>query len=475
MSFSISLTHIFIFLTCVLFILFLISEERERKKNGLGLYPMTFPGYVYAGILLFTWMFITSVIHYIIGTVETHQPNAGSYFYSVLFKGELSDLWLFVFGWMVYILIDEQSDKEFIHKAILITGIILILSGFIAMFSEFRLSHILSGAGYVASAENRPQHPALSMGGFLLYQPIGFMNTRLTYAGLLILVLPLMVSTVSRTGALFMPDRPLLERSFFVIMVILGFVVLIMNRSRSAIFALGFAVFTVMTLHLLSMFFSGTKPADDTTQKQPPRGRAQLVSSVMVMAVFLFVIALVIFTKIVSPAELAGSARRNLDFAFRHTDWQRNVIWKASGDIIRKSPYIGVGPGQFKEAVGDWKTDYVSRHPDTLYFIMNTPDGHAHNDLLHIFAIGGFPAVILFLMMIALIIQLPTIARITSGETYILLIGGIMGIMAFFSAGLFQCYFQDDEVVGFFWVLTGFLFTYTKPMRHERSFYSMPS
>ena len=140
----------------------------------------------------------------------------------------------------------------------------------------------------------------------------------------------------------------------------------------------------------------------------------------------------------------------------RFTDAYRPIIWTGTGALIRENPVLGVGPGGFPAATRAWREDYSRRFPVIWYFTRNAPDGHAHNDLLHLAAVGGLPAGLLFLVLMFLCVR-ETARRLSEGadgsgrnlvERRLL-----VGVTALFPAGLFQCYFQDDEVVVLFWVL----------------------
>ena len=137
----------------------------------------------------------------------------------------------------------------------------------------------------------------------------------------------------------------------------------------------------------------------------------------------------------------------------RHTDYFRPILWTGSLRLIEAHPILGVGAGNFKAATLAWREQYLLAHPDLLYFFKNTPDGHAHNDVLHLSVIGGIPAGLSFLGLVYLIIQRMLrsahTGRPSDYRTALLL----CGCLAFFIAGIAQCYFQDDEVVVVFWTV----------------------
>ena len=78
----------------------------------------------------------------------------------------------------------------------------------------------------------------------------------------------------------------------------------------------------------------------------------------------------------------------------------------------------------------------------------------------HIAAISGILNVIFYLGILYFIIVKILEKSINSEDTAL-----YYGLVGFFFAGLFQCYFQDDEVVLVFWYLVGFLFN---PLKFEK-------
>lgn len=417
MALSVSATHFFI---AVCFLFFLLrtllqmfhrewsfSETFTEKRNHL-----TYPPPFLVALLLFMWLFIDSLLISFSGNGSSPAS---------IIKSEAADLPLLLFGMIIFNLSRHGDTNKTIEKAFIAFSILLILSGIVSLFSEFRLSRLAVGAGFQQSAYNRPQHPAFLIDSIRIYQPIGFMNTKLTYAGLLILTIPFLLTR---------PTVKKREKSFYRILAAFATILLMINQTRSA--AAGFLVAV-----LASVVYSILRVRTSTRR---------LILTISVVA--FSILSLAIMTH--RPFFTAKTRE-----VFRHTDYQRTVIWSASFDLFKNHTLTGVGPGNFQVAIKDWKNDFVPEHPETWYFVSNVPDGHAHNDLLHLLATGGIPAGLLFIFLIYGSIRIPRSIR-SSEEEKIAFINRT-GLIAFFIAGLAQCYFQDAEVVVFFWSILGYI------------------
>ena len=112
---------------------------------------------------------------------------------------------------------------------------------------------------------------------------------------------------------------------------------------------------------------------------------------------------------------------------------------------------MGVGPGNYGKEIELARKSLSEKYQNLLFFFEVTQRGHAHNDFLHIAAIAGLPAMILYILLGAVIAYY--LLQHKQSRTDGILFYGLVG---FFFAGLFQCYFQDDEVVIVFWYLLGF-------------------
>lgn len=405
---SISLTQAFIGVTAITFI---YEWLRDRATLSWSLRSSAAPELL-AGGALFAWFIISLGLQLVLG------PDAGLTFRRAAAR-ELSDLPLYGFAWVVLIASAEPGNRSLILKALTAYAALLVASGVAALFSEFRLAKLVMGAGEIASAKNRPQHLVYSFGDLRIFRPIGFMNTRLTFAGMLVMMVPFALTR-------FAAKEPVHRARWFWSALFLGLLaVLFVNGTRSAWIGLGavaLACGAVMAARRLS--------------------RRWLVA---------FGIApLALATGMtVAPPELRGALADSISSrVIRYTDAERPILWAAALDLLTQRPLTGVGPGAFPESQSSWRASFVAANPMTLYWVTNAPDGHAHSDLLHVAATGGIPAGVAFLTLMFFVLRrafdetLPPMARALA-----------LGGAGLFPAGLFQCYFQDDEVVTVFWII----------------------
>ena len=137
----------------------------------------------------------------------------------------------------------------------------------------------------------------------------------------------------------------------------------------------------------------------------------------------------------------------------KHTDSGRTFIWDSTFAIIEKNPFLGIGPGNYPNVIDHSRKERSEKNNELLFFYEVTQRGHAHNDYFHIIAISGFLNLFLYLG-IFYSIGIKIIERAKQGKNNNL----FFGLIGFFFAGLFQCYFQDDEVVIVFYYILGILF-----------------
>ena len=407
---SISLTQVLIGVTVLVFLVewLRLGRPLTAATEGLG-----HPESLLVGGLIFVWLLLSFAVHFSIA------GDGGAVFRAASSR-ELSDLPLYGFAWVVLVAARHPDNRRLIYGSLLSFAVIVIISGLLGLFSEFRLARVLTGQGAVASARNRPQHLAFEWQGFRIFRPIGLMNTRLTYAGLLFLCLPaLAYSVYARRG----PSKIAVSA-----LLVGALVVLRINATRSAWFGL----MAPAALTLLTILLYGR--------------RAARVAAWVALAA----IGLVMLGSLLHPSLRKGVMSLAKNELLRYTDAERPVLWAGSADMIRERPILGIGPGAFPEAQQSWRKGFTDHNPMTFYWVNNSPDGHAHNDLLHLAVVGGMPAAALFVLLSFFLVRrsldpgLPGMAR-----------AFLMGCAALFPAGLFQCYFQDDEVVTVFWILLG--------------------
>lgn len=123
----------------------------------------------------------------------------------------------------------------------------------------------------------------------------------------------------------------------------------------------------------------------------------------------------------------------------------RALIWKMSCDIIKEHPFFGAGPENLKEALKQTK--------NKRSHVYGKLTGHtvdkAHNDFLHIAAVSGLPALVLYLLFIALIFKenISSIMRLSTKSVI------AFAVLAYAIQSLFNI--SVIAVAPLFWVLLG--------------------
>ena len=407
---SISLTQILIAVTLIVF-----AVEWRRRGRGVP-HVLEGPGHIEilaAGGLLFSWLFLSLAAHLYLAA----EPGR---VFRMAASRELRNLPLYGFAWVTLVAAMNRDNRRLILNSFFAFAVILVASGVVALFSEFRLARLVMGAGHVISARNRPQHPAFTWDALRVFRPIGFMNTRLTYAGILALCIPPILYSAWAARGWMRVSAALLSFG--------SIVVLAVNATRSAWIGLS----APAGLAVLNAVLHGSRTAR--------------IASIMLVGLVVVGLSAALTQPVVRSAGLFAIRSEVL----RYTDAERPILWAASAELAADHPLFGVGPGTFPEVQRRWRARFTERNPMTFYWVNNAPDGHAHNDLLHQAATGGILAAALFALLFYLIIRRSLDPEL-SGMARALL----MGCASLFPAGLFQCYFQDAEVVVVFWILLG--------------------
>ncbi|MBU43147.1 MAG: hypothetical protein CMN76_08020 [Spirochaetaceae bacterium] len=476
------------------------------------------------GWSLFAWLLIVYGIRsaqYYLFDHPLYNPSP--------YHNELTDFFLFLFGFLAFrhllhSFVDKGSGPpretgmpiaktEQILKGITLTlsvfAVITVITGGMAVFSEVRLSKLFTGHGADFHAGNRPQFLFRQMGDLSLFRPIGFMNTRLSYAGILLFSQVILVhnfleslrfgnrSSSRETGLLERRPGPLLSTLFWAVLSGLGLVVSLMNGSRSGqigiLLALGLLLsyrFLAWRLHSKARRIAGSdgspginlndgsihrsaskQDASGDTQQSLPKQNTieQTITAHLAQGTgkrkILVLLGLLL---------IAGTSWLYLHMlqsgTHRHTDFMRPLIWHGSFSIFLEHPLLGIGPGNFTDWFHEWARSFYAEHPRTMYFLEITPDSHAHNDLLHLMVLGGVPAGLLFFGLIfhavRSLLEAMRNGIVSRGASEIREARGTIqasnllnlevairtSLPGFLVAGLSQCYFQDDEVVVVFWV-----------------------
>ncbi|MBI3394862.1 MAG: hypothetical protein HY042_03425 [Spirochaetia bacterium] len=93
----------------------------------------------------------------------------------------------------------------------------------------------------------------------------------------------------------------------------------------------------------------------------------------------------------------------------------------------------------------------ISRERPSLWYAYSVIQrGHAHNDALHLLAVGGPLSLVLYFVFFALLLRSLLRPHQTAEIGYLR-----WGLVVIFFGGLFQCYFQGDQVLLPFWIIAG--------------------
>lgn len=430
---SISATHIFIALSFIAYIIAISTGiQIDLKPTRFSGLPIMLTGLIY-----YIWVLITAIYHSILSEDILYSFNQAV-------RAELSDIALFLFGYLVCKLHSSKKYKSIIHRAFYALTILVIISGLVSVFSEFRLGRLAKGLGTVASSFNRPQHPVFDLFGITIYRPVGLMNTHLTYAGILIVCIFVSIKMLIDYSKSFELHQSKTLAAFFITLTGCG--LLVINQARSIIF--GFVILSPFLLYFTIQripFLKQAKPAIRVLN-------TRFVS----ILIFCFSIAAIFGIGFVLINKQSRSTQ--------YTDYFRPIIWNSSYQLIKANPVFGIGPGNFKEATWQWRHDYLQKNPDLLYYFYNSPDGHAHNDLLHAGVSSGFPAMLIYLVLLYFI-SLRVFNQNQRNKNFITLLS--MSLVVIALAGVFQCFYQDDEVIVLFWCIAGWLSSLENENRYK--------
>ncbi|MBM9578664.1 O-antigen ligase family protein [Leptospira sp. 201903070] len=399
-------------------VLAFVASLFSTKTKGFWKEPV-----ITISLAFFAWYLIDFCIHAV-------EEENFSIYAKTAFSAELKDIFLFsglVVAWNL-----KKEEFPAVYRALHILFWVLLVTGLVSSFSSVRLSRLISDL-YRESPNWKFTHPMGQIGNLPLYLPIGLMNTHLTFGGLLQFFFPL---------PLFLFLRSLLDRKWKEVLIkglvlILFLYVVFLNNARSSMIGAILSSFTAFLVF-------------GPLRKELPTAKI-LIASAGVLFLLLFIGIGLSFTE-------AGQKITDPIFGKeKHTDAGRTFIWDSTFPLIEENPIVGVGPGNYNREIEKSRIAHSEKHRELYYFYETTQRGHAHNDYFHLFAVFGFPAVFLFLALgTGLYYKLVSTSLPYSQSLY------FFGISGFFLSGLFQCYFQDDEVVILFWILSGFFLRTSK-------------
>ncbi|TGM59928.1 O-antigen ligase family protein [Leptospira adleri] len=399
-------------------VLAFVSSLFSSKTKGFWKEPA-----ILVAVAFFLWYLIDFGIH------ASVEENFSRYAKTAL-NAELKDIFLFsglIVAWNL-----KKEEFPAVYRALHILFWVLLITGLASSFSSVRLSRLISDL-YRESSNWKFTHPMGQIGKIPLFLPIGLMNTHLTFGGLLQFFFPL---------PLFLFLKPLFDRKWKEallkgLILVLFLYVVFLNNARSSIIG---AVFSSFTAFLVL----------GPIRRELPTAKILLVSASALFLLVLLGIGL-------SFTEAGQKITDPIFGKEKHTDAGRTFIWDSTFPLIRENPVTGIGPGNYNREIEKSRIAHSEKYRELYYFYETTQRGHAHNDYFHLFAVFGFPAVFLFLALgTNLYYKLLSNSISYTQSLY------FFGISGFFLSGLFQCYFQDDEVVILFWILSGFFLRVSK-------------
>jgi len=346
---------------------------------------------------------------------------------SILTKSEISDFWMCFVILPTFYHIRNPEYRNFIFRSIYLSVFLVVVSGFITIFTPFRLASFIT-AGFQVKEGARLQHFAGDFWGRYTYLPIGLMNTHLTFGGLCGLLFPGILFHLGLT----LKDRKVWKNLLLLVICILFAIVIFYNQSRSVWLGILF----VIGLIGIKLFF-GLKI----------KIRYFQVRYILVVIGILFVIVGSSISIYKKNWLLQRAFQESL--ADNTTENQRYFIYKNTLSLIQNHFVLGIGPGMFRKEHSVFSDKMISENEQLWYELFITPRQHAHHDLLHFFSISGLFGLVAFLYFWFYLIRLFLKNPITS-ETVL-----FSGVLVIFIAGFFQCYLLDDEVTLPFFAFIG--------------------
>lgn len=388
-------------------------------------------------------IFLTSLLFWVLVFINVLYHWSSSNWELSYLKRALSqepkDVYLFLTA--ICMLWIRKEDFNLISKAFFVLTVVIVISGFISIFSEYRLAWLVSSL-YKNMSTWGKQHLLGEILGVKLYLPIGFMNTHLTYGGIAMLLYPFVFFQFLQL--IFHQEKNqgtqrTWKQWLFGLFFIMFSIVFLFNNARSAILGAFFSILIGIYLWKL-------------------RGLPFLSIKLLLVLFFSLVVVSFIlwnqsdaFRIVVGP--LLGYEK--------HTDSGRTFIWSSSLPLALENPITGVGPGNYANQIELSRKKLSLEYPELLFFYETTQRGHAHNDYIHLAAVFGFPILFVYLLLYFFLSKKIIESKIPFPNW-----AWFFGIIGFGFASLLQCYFQDDEVVIVFWYLVGYFLRLEEEFQH---------
>ncbi|EPG75618.1 O-antigen ligase [Leptospira fainei serovar Hurstbridge str. BUT 6] len=410
---SVSISQVFAGLSIFFF---LLSGPSHWQKIRPFLVPWSFI------LIAYFLVFLSSLIH-----IEEYAR----FWRSFTRESEAGDFWLSFLFPIGAVHASNKDNAKLLRGFLWSSLVLLLVSGFVSIFSEYRLGKFISN-GFQNAPGDRRQHPAGLLFGLQTYLPIGLMNTHLTYGGLLSLYLPGIFANFWESIRSRSLSRFLLFSGTFLI----SCWIFLLNQSKSAWLGVAF-----VCLFILLRFVLETKC--HLTGKGFLKG---ILATVLLLTV--------LGTGIKFLYEQNWLLQRTVSqtLQVQTPENQRYWIYKNSIPLLQLTPFLGVGGGKFKSSHKKISENTISRQEQLWYELEITPNVHAHNDLLQFSIIGGWASALFLVLFFFFLFR--RIGISDPDETG----PSVIGVGSLWVAGFFQCYLLDDEVVLPFYALAGILF-----------------
>lgn len=438
---SVSVSQIGLFLAIAGWMVVGITVPYSKKpENDSMRMPFALPAPLLFGLSIYIFLIISLFYN------SYFSDNAIA-FIRKGFRTEIKDMGMVFLALWIVSYTDHPERKQRVYGWIKFAVLVILATGFISIFSKFRLSkyphHILQG--WVADSNARYQHHLMVISGIHIYLPIGLMNTHLTYAAQLGYAVPFLMLRV--VDPFIKNIRIVRNRTwlFSLLALAAALLVLVLNNGRSALLGIG------VTLGIAILYFV----------RVHWKRRSWILLVALLGVLFFFGAAYGASSKVRGKVNKVVSP---LIFSKeKHTDYQRAFLWQGTAALIQENPIFGVGAGHFNRLVEKKTMQFSQEWPELWYGYAVIQRGHAHNDILHLQTIGGiFPVAAYMLLWFSLIYIILGRFRSPGHENPLSLSGSYLNdeywkfaplILMF--AGLFQCYFQDDETLIPFWIFVG--------------------
>ncbi len=406
---SVSLSQVFL---AVSFVLFLFLNPKPKFQSYL----------VKILFLFYGWQLVSFVYHYV-------GSGLDSSFVKHAFNEEMKDIFLVTAFFTIQGV--KIEDRKYLTRVLIAFAITIGVTGFISLFSSVRLSRLVSDL-YKVSSSWKFQHHYGSVLGIDVHLPIGFMNTHLTFGGLLMFVYPFFVFHVYD---LWKSKAKILKLTIWIVLLGMISIVFLFNNARSALIGMGFSL--LLGFYILAFI-------DDAISKK-------FLKRAGISVLIFFAICFIGF----KTSEPVQKVINPLFGGEKHTDSGRTFIWHSTYPLIQANPIFGIGSGKYKEEIEISRKRLSVEEKELSFFYEVTQRGHSHNDYLHLMTIFGIPQFILYLSLMSLILFTLLNKEIPNSAKYL-----TYGLSGFFFSGILQCYFQDDEVLIVFMFLLGYLNIY---------------